>query len=774
MRRKKKYLAYLMSVAFIAGTWFVPNSSTKVSAVTTPAIPSENTDVNSIGATMPYTRYDSTVATVGGGASLVSSKDFSKDNLASQASEQSYINLPSNGSYAEWTMSTTGNGITMRYTLPDTADGMGQDGSLDVYVNGVKVKTVDLTSYYMWQYFQYPNPYQNGHPDDKLEKEGSTGCFAFDEVHFKLNTSLKVGDKIRIQSSGANNLVYGVDFLEIEQIPEEIQKPDNAYSIVDYGADGTDEYDDYGAIQKCITAAKKDGKDVYIPAGTFRIGQIWKINASDIKITGAGMWYTNIQFTRSEAGKGGISGAKANNVEFCNMYINSRLRSRYGENATYKCFMDIWSGGSYIHDIWEDHFECGFWMADYYFGDGTDYCDNLVIANSRIRNNFADGVNFCQGTSNATVYNCSIRNNGDDGLAMWNNDWNVKDENNNVFCYNTIDFIWRAGAIAVYGGNGHKIYNNYIADTFMASGIHLNTSFPGYKFDNNKDGITFSNNIIVRSGTISDSWQGDMGAVDFTGGVKNITFNNTYIYDSQHDAVRVATNPSNLVFNNLKVYGTGKDGQTKSGENGALFKFASANSSPTITINGLEYANIAYSGVTYGKRTNCKIENENNLGGGYEYAIPTGTAKNAINVPAEPTNAPEPTTIPEPTSKNTVTTTSSQAVTTKTPEKVKAPSKAKIKKITTKKKSSKKLKLSLKKINGAKGYQVAVYQTKKNAGKNKKAIFKKFVKKASVTVQSKKLKNKKTLYVKVRAYKLDGKTKVYGKWSTSKKVKIKN
>ena len=37
----------------------------------------------------------------------------------------------------------------------------------------------------------------------------------------------------------------------------------------------------------------------------------------------------------------------------------------------------------------------------------------------------------------------------------------------------------------------------------------------------------------------------------------------------------------------------------------------------------------------------------------------------------------------------------------------------------------------------------------------------------------KKLKKKKTYYIKARAYKLDGKTKVYGKWSLIKKVVIK-
>ena len=118
-------------------------------------------------------------------------------------------------------------------------------------------------------------------------------------------------------------------------------------------------------------------------------------------------------------------------MDISNFYINSSLRSRYNQEAVYKCFMDVFKGGSAIHDIWEDHFECGFWIADY---NGTiDYSNNLKIYNCRIRNNFADGVNFCQGTSNATVYNCSIRNNGDDGLAMWNDDYlGAHDEKNNT------------------------------------------------------------------------------------------------------------------------------------------------------------------------------------------------------------------------------------------------------------------------------------------------------------------------------------------------------
>lgn len=106
-------------------------------------------------------------------------------------------------------------------------------------------------------------------------------------------------------------------------------------------------------------------------------------------------------------------------------------------------------------------------------------------------------------------------------------------------------------------------------------------------------------------------------------------------------------------------------------------------------------------------------------------------------------------------------------------EKVKPPKKVTIKKVETKKKSAKKVKLSIKKINKVNGYQVAIYKTKKDAKKDKKAIVKKIVKKTKITITSKKLKNKKTLYVRVCAYVLDGKKKVYGPLSKVKKIRIK-
>lgn len=96
---------------------------------------------------------------------------------------------------------------------------------------------------------------------------------------------------------------------------------------------------------------------------------------------------------------------------------------------------------------------------------------------------------------------------------------------------------------------------------------------------------------------------------------------------------------------------------------------------------------------------------------------------------------------------------------------VKAPKKATIKKVTSPKKKI--MKVAIKKIK-AKGYQI-VYATNKKFTKGKG---KKLTKKTTLTI--KKLRSKKTYYVKVRAYnvKANGK-KVYGKFSKVKKVKVK-
>ena len=90
------------------------------------------------GATMPYTRYESEDGTYGGGAVLRTALDFDVLKTAAEASNQRYVALPSNGSYVQWTVNENAKGVTMRFTMPDSSDGMGRNGSLDVLLTDQK------------------------------------------------------------------------------------------------------------------------------------------------------------------------------------------------------------------------------------------------------------------------------------------------------------------------------------------------------------------------------------------------------------------------------------------------------------------------------------------------------------------------------------------------------------------------------------------------------------------------------------------------------------
>jgi chitodextrinase len=552
------------------------------------------------GAQVPYTRYDTEDANFGGGAQLKTAPTFDQSLTAAEASGQAYIALPSSGSYVEWTVKPNegGAGVTMRFTMPDSANGMGLSGALDVFVNGERAQTVPLTSYYNYQYF---NP-GSGHPADT--PAAGDPLFRFDEVHWILSTPLQAGDAIRMVKASGDNLEYGVDFLEIEPVPAALARPGNSVSVTDFGAIANDGNDDLEAFNEAVTAAVANNQALYIPEGTFHLSSMWVIGSvankiDDITIRGAGMWHTNIQFTNPNVAGGGISFRVAGQLDFGHVYMNSMLRSRYHEGAIYKGFMDNFGENSKVHNVWVEHFECGFWVGDYAHTPAI-IADGLIIEHSRIRNNLADGVNFAQGTSNSTVRNSSIRNNGDDGLAVWTSNVNGAPAGvNNLFTYNTIEFNWRAAAIAFFGGSGHKATYNMIVDGVGSSGFRMNTVFPGYHFQNNT-GIEFSNSTIIRGGTSLDTWGGERGAIDLEASsdpIRNVTISDIDIFDTQRSAIQMGYGGGfeNVVFNNININGTGLDGITTSRFSGphlgaAIYTYTN---NGTATFNGLTTSNIA-------------------------------------------------------------------------------------------------------------------------------------------------------------------------------------
>ena len=474
------------------------------------------------GAKMPYTTHEAENASVENGATIQQSTDM--ESTAVEATNQTYVELPKKDAAVTFNVTEPANALNVRYTIPD-----GASGQLNVQVNGSSVGNLDLSSHSAWQYLKGDHEY-----DQAID--GSSARFRFDETRLLLkDIQLKSGDKISLVKKKDDNVPYGIDFIELEQAPAPVAQGENSISIVDKGASANDDSDDTAALLAAVEEAKASGKSVYIPEGRFNFDKQVNIEADNLKISGAGVWHTQLHFTSDKRYGGGIVfGHNSNGIELSNLYMDSNLTSRYNEDAQYKAISGTLGKDSKIHDIWVQHFEVGMWIGDYDQTGNMKYTDGLVIENARIRNNLADGINFAQGTKNSTVKNSNIRGNGDDGLAIWSSisdGTNAAAEENNKFLNNTIESGWRAAGIGIFGGKGHEISGNLIKDVFAGAGIRVNTVFAGHNFDLNDSGIKIHDNTILRSGTTNDLYNLHRGAIDFQqvrGTIKNVD-----VYDNK-------------------------------------------------------------------------------------------------------------------------------------------------------------------------------------------------------------------------------------------------
>ena len=471
-------------------------------------VPSAVAADDQYGASVPYTRYEAEEASRSDGTTLERSDDL--ESTAIEASGQSYVALNDQNSSVDFTASTAANALDLRFTLPDHTS-----GRVDVRVNNETVATLDLSSEAAWQYVGGDHVYDE-------PGEGTKARFRFDEVHTLLDRQVQKDDHIQIVKVGDDQNAYGIDFIELEQASPAIERPEGAVSVADYqGAKPDDGVDDSDALIWAMNQAAATSKTVYIPAGTWEFGRKIGLDHSDLTIQGAGMWHTNVRFTSDQAGGGGfVFNRGVGGVTMTDFYMSSNLKSRLDEKAQYKGFAGSAGANTRVANVWVEHFECGFWMGDYREHKFMTYTDGMVIENSRIRNNFADGVNFVQGTKNSTVRNSSVRGNGDDSLASWaSNDLRSQSNSEaskfNSFIGNTIELGWRAGGIGLFGGEGHVVKDNLIVNNFSGAGIRISTVFKGRNFTYNHAGMTITHNKLVRTGTTDDFYGKKRGAIDF-------------------------------------------------------------------------------------------------------------------------------------------------------------------------------------------------------------------------------------------------------------------
>ncbi|HHX2509341.1 TPA: calcium-binding protein [Neisseria subflava] len=519
------------------------------------------------GAKLGYTTYEAEQGELKNGIVKNAPSSEAEHATAREASGQAYVDLPTNASVS-FIAQADANAVTVRYTVPD-----GESGKVEVKVNNTVIGTLDLSSKSNWQYLDN----YTYHPNDDIKVHDTPAAdrlarFQFDEVSqlFK-DANINKGDTVTI--TNLDSTPVGIDLVDLEKAPDAIKQPANSVSITDFGAIANDGSDDYQAFMAAIESAKASKKSVYIPEGQFDFSRPISLYVPDgIKITGAGQWHTKLHFLNTEAAKyddkgyasggGGITfepGSK--DIDLGNLSMDSNLNSRHDEKANYKGISGTLGTGSSIHDIKIEHFEAGVWIGDYSKNKPLNYTDGLTISNATIRNNFADGVNFAQGTSNSTVINSNIRGNGDDGLATWSShheNTNAHVAENNRFLNNTVELGWRAAGIGIFGGKGHEVANNLIKDNANWGGVRLNTVFKNsHNFDFNDTGISVHDNLLVNNGTNADTYGRVKGSIDLEEGrdyatpekdilgeLKNIKIeNNTIVNNLSEQEITKTRNP---------------------------------------------------------------------------------------------------------------------------------------------------------------------------------------------------------------------------------------
>ncbi len=474
--------------------------------------------------TRPYERYEAEPGYCEtNGTFLAASED--QRTLQAEASHQQALQLTSKDDYVEWVVNRAGDGLTIRFSLPDNEAGTGTTGNIAVYAGEEQVGTLSLSSYWAWQYC-------TGNYPDNSPKTNCIIRMKFDETHLRLTRAVESGEPLRLVKTDDSTTPYTIDFVELEPIPAPVHFEDIDGEKVQYSG---------GSLLDFINS--NGGKTIYIPEGRWECDKRLYINQDNTALIGAGEWYTEIYFSApsDQAGTYSQRGIETNrsNIRVEGLYLNTINNRRYYNNddskQVGKAFMGAWGKNSVIRHCWAEHFECGAWIADY-SGGGSE---NLLVEHCRFRNNYADGINCCQASNGHTIRYCSFRNNGDDDMASWTTARMCKHV---TFAYCTAENNWRASSLGIFGGTGHEAHHLAIFDA-LESGVRVNADFSGKGFGDSEY-ISIHDISIVHcgcpsgtKGTAGDFWGNTQGAFNIGGtsnyAVRNIRIENVEIQDSR-------------------------------------------------------------------------------------------------------------------------------------------------------------------------------------------------------------------------------------------------
>ncbi len=486
------------------------------------------------GATVPYTEYEAENASTNG---TVFGPDRTFRTVPAEASGRRGVRLATTGNYVEFTLTQPANSLVVRASIPDTADGAGRTAPIAVYANGTKVRDLELSSVYSWVYGAYP---YNNNP-------GDGGAQRFFGESRTLLDPLPAGTKLRLQKDSSSTAAhYDIDLIDTETVGAALPMPSGYVNVTQHGATPNDTSDDTTAVRNAVNAARAAGTGVWVPTGRFVMAD--RVDLQGVAVRGAGPWYSVLA---GRSGKGGFF-ATGSNVTIADLMIDGDVR--YRDDANFHAALEGNFGtGSLIQNVWVERTKVGLW-AD----DGTD---GLLALGLRIRNTFADGVNFNGNVRDTSVAQSVIRNTGDDALAMWSQGSPVT---RGSFTHNTVQVPLLGNGVGIYGGTSNRAEDNTVSDTLTASaGIAVGTRFNPVPLSGD---TLIQRNTLVRTGGLEPNWNSQLGALWIYADTADITspviVRDVEIRDSTYAGILVSwqRRVDNVTFDRVTVNGAGTYG----------------------------------------------------------------------------------------------------------------------------------------------------------------------------------------------------------------------
>jgi hypothetical protein len=508
------------------------------------------------GANMPYDAYEAEDGVLGGGATVLGPNRTIGDP-AGEASGRKTVQLAANGASVSFTTRNSTNTLVTRFNIPDGTDST----TLNVYVDGTFLKAITLSSKYAWLYGDEASP--NNSPGSGAPRH------IYDEANLLLGTTVPAGHTIKLQKDAANSAAYyNIDYINLEQATP-VANPDPTKYVVPAGFTQQD-------VQNALDTARQDTTKlgVYLPAGDYATANKFTVYGRAIKVVGAGPWFTRFSTPQAQENTdGGFSlQSGSDGSSFTGFAFFGNYTSRI--DGPGKVFDLTGIGNLTIDNLWIEHTICGVW--------GTNV-DNSTISNLRIRDTFADGVNLTNGSTGNLVTNDEARSTGDDSFALFPAiDNHNEQETGNTFQNLTVQTVWRAAGLAVYGGGGNKFSNLYIADSLTYPGITIGSlqfgGIPALGFESSPQS-TFDNISLARDGGHFWGQQSFPALWIFSAEFKlqGLRISNVDISDPTYSGIMFQTkwngstslNPiTDTVFTNISVTGAHKSGDAFDAKSG--------------------------------------------------------------------------------------------------------------------------------------------------------------------------------------------------------------